>query len=229
MEFGWIDILVVITLILSVLFALYRGLVRELLGITSWILAGLGALYCYVFVEPLVHRFIENKTFAGIVAGAGISLVVLVVMTLINAKVTGRLRQSSLSGLDRMLGFLFGVFRAVLLIAVVYIAAGLFFSEKQLIKWEKGSYTMPYIRMTANFVRGLIPENFQNNLKDYEKGRLSEEKVQKIVRDIAEEQVVEKTEKAVKETTKEAVKNITNYQKSDRKSLDDMIEKMIEE
>ena len=133
MEFGWIDILVVITLILSVLFALYRGLVRELLGITSWILAGLGALYCYVFVEPLVHRFIENKTFAGIVAGAGISLVVLVVMTLINAKVTGRLRQSSLSGLDRMLGFLFGVFRAVLLIAVVYIAAGLFFSEKQLI------------------------------------------------------------------------------------------------
>lgn len=225
MEFGIIDILVIITLSLSVLFAFYRGLVRELLGITSWILAGLGALYCYVYAQPLVHKFIENETFAGIVAGAGISLIVLIIMTLINAKITGRLRKSSLSGLDRLLGFLFGVFRAVLLIAVVYIAAGLILPEKQLKKWEKGNWTMPYIEMSADVVRRLIPESFRKDLKDYEKGRLSEEKMQKITQDIAEEALIKET----KEKAVETIKDMTNYKKSDRQSLDDMIEKMIEE
>ena len=63
---GAIDILLLITVIFSVLFALYRGLVRELLGISAWILAGLAALYSYAPLQPLMNKLIENPMIAGI-------------------------------------------------------------------------------------------------------------------------------------------------------------------
>ena len=45
---GMVDLVVIATVIISVLFALYRGLLRELLGITSWILAGLACVFSYL-------------------------------------------------------------------------------------------------------------------------------------------------------------------------------------
>ena len=54
---GIIDVIVLATMVVSVLFALYRGLLRELLGITSWILAGLAALYTY---QPILE-FAKGK------------------------------------------------------------------------------------------------------------------------------------------------------------------------
>ena len=109
MTFGLIDITLLIMVVISVLFALYRGLVRELLGIASWLLAGFAALYSYKPLQPLMNKMIENEVTAGMVGSLIVALIVLIVMTLINAWVAKRLRQSALSGLDRTLGFAFGV------------------------------------------------------------------------------------------------------------------------
>ena len=54
MNYGTVDLVVTAVVIISVIFAFYRGLLRELLGITGWILAGLGALWSY---EPLLKFF----------------------------------------------------------------------------------------------------------------------------------------------------------------------------
>ena len=102
---GVIDILVIITVVLSVLFALYRGLVRELLGIAAWILAGFAALYSYGWVRPIMGKMIDNQTIAGVVGSLIVALVVLILMTLMNSFITSRLRESALSGLDRILEY----------------------------------------------------------------------------------------------------------------------------
>ena len=56
MTLGLIDLILAIVVVISVLFALYRGLVRELLGIAAWILAGFAALYSYAPLQPLMNK-----------------------------------------------------------------------------------------------------------------------------------------------------------------------------
>ena len=89
---GLIDILVLATFVISIVCALYRGLVKELLSISSWIIAALSALYGFTYLRPVFSSFIENETAVDLTAAATIALVVLIVLTLINARITKSLR-----------------------------------------------------------------------------------------------------------------------------------------
>ena len=213
MTVGLIDIILLVVVIISVLFALYRGLVRELLGIAAWILAGFAALYSYAPLQPLMNKMIENKTTAGIVGSLIVALIVLVIMTLINSWITKRLRQSALSGLDRILGFVFGVVRAGLLAAICYLACSMFMPEKKINKLEEENLSIPYVRVMAGWLEHVVPDNIKDDLKEYEQGKLKEKEVKKIGIDL-------------KKTVKE---ELAEYRASDKKSLDDMIDKIAEE
>lgn len=219
---GIVDLLVIITVFLSIVFALYRGLVRELLGITAWILAGIAGLYSYSYMQPLMHKFIDNESIAGLVGAMLIALIVLVAMTLINARITTKLRDSSLSGLDRILGFGFGVFRAWLLIAVVYIGAAMVLSDSQLEKADSENYSMPYIQKSAALLERFVPDNIRTDIKDYEQGHLKKKDIKKIGKKITTE-----TAEKVKEPVKKKVKKeVVEYKEETRKSLDALIDKL---
>lgn len=210
MMIGAIDILLLITVIFSVLFALYRGLVRELLGISAWILAGLAALYSYAPLQPLMNKLIENPMIAGITGSVIVAVIVLVIMTLINSAITKRLRQSALSGLDRVLGFIFGVARAGLLAAVVYLGASMALSTEQLDKIETQNVSVPYVRVISGWLEYMIPENIQEKIESYKQGKLQRQKVPKIGIDL-------------KKNVKEA---IVEYSEENKESLDDMINRI---
>lgn len=210
MMIGAIDILLLITVIFSVLFALYRGLVRELLGISAWILAGLAALYSYAPLQPLMNKLIENPMIAGITGSVIVAVIVLVIMTLINSAITKRLRQSALSGLDRVLGFIFGVARAGLLAAVIYLGASMALSTEQLDKIETQNVSVPYVRVISGWLEYVIPENIQEKIESYKQGKLQRQKVPKIGIDL-------------KKNVKEA---IVEYSEDNKESLDDMINRI---
>lgn len=212
MTFGLIDIILVAAIIISVLFALYRGLVRELLGITAWILAGFAALYSSL-LKPVTTKIISNETTAAIVGAAVAALVVLVIMTLINAWIAKRLRQSALSGLDRVLGIAFGIARAALLAAVCYLGYSMLMPEKKLNELEEQNFSVPYVRQMAGWLEYVIPDNVMDDIKAYQQGKLQPEKQPKIGIEL-------------KQTVKE---ELTKYRESDKKSLDDMIDKLSEE
>ena len=213
MTLGLIDLILAIVVIISVLFALYRGLVRELLGIAAWILAGFAALYSYAPLQPLMNKMIENKTTAGIVGSLIVALIVLIIMTLINAWITKRLRQSALSGLDRILGLMFGIGRAGLLAAICYLGASMFMPEQKLNEMEEQNISVPYVRTMAGWLEYVIPDNVKADIKEYEQGKLNDSKTKKIGIDL-------------KKTVKE---QLIEYRESDKQSLDDMIDKIADE
>ena len=206
---GTIDFLVITVVILSIVFALYRGLVRELLGITAWILAALLGLYSYSYVQPIMHVVIENEAIAGLVGATIVALAVLVIMTIINAKITSKLRKSSLSGLDRILGFGFGVLRAWLLIALVYIGASMVMSDKQLTDLEKENKSMHYVQVSAQFLEKFIPDTIRQDIKSYEQGRLKNPEIKKIGKEIKDQDI--------------------GYKPETRQSLDALIESAMDE
>ena len=208
-----IDIILTIVVIISVLFALYRGLVRELLGIAAWIIAGFAALYSFSPLQPLMNKFIENKMIAGVTGALIVALIVLVIMTLINASITKRLRQTALSGLDRILGFIFGVARAGLLAGICYLGASMVMTQKKLEEMDKENLSMPYIRIVAGWVEQVIPANLVAEIKEYEQGQIKNETVKKIGIDL-------------KKTVKE---ELAEYREADKKSLDEMIDQIVGE
>lgn len=214
---GAIDVLVSITVFLSVIFALYRGLVRELLGITSWIVSGIVGLYSYSWMQPLMGKVIDNEVIAGMSGAILVGIGVLVFMTLLNAGITSKLRESSLSGLDRILGLLFGVFRAWLLIGVVYIASSMIFSSKQLLTAEEENVSVYYIQQSAELLEKFIPETIKKDIKSYEQGKLKEKQIKKIGK---------KIEKEVIQETEEIKEEIIEYKEETRDSLDALIKEV---
>lgn len=213
MTFGLIDITLLIMVVISVLFALYRGLVRELLGIASWLLAGFAALYSYKPLQPLMNKMIENEVTAGVVGSLIVALIVLVIMTLINAWIAKRLRQSALSGLDRVLGFAFGIGRAGLLAAICYLGCSMFLPEKKLQEMEEQNISIPYVQMMAGWLEYVIPDNIKDDMKSYEQGKPTDGEVKKIGIELKES----------------VMEELAEYHEADKKSLDDMIEEISEE
>jgi membrane protein required for colicin V production len=170
---GMIDFVVIATIIVSVLFALYRGLLRELLGITSWIIAGATALYSYQPVNGLLVGQVENVKMWTLIITGLLALVVLIVMTIVNAKITHSLRKSSLSGLDRILGLAFGVARAILLIVLVWLfARQIAFSPKQIEKMEENNFSVKYIQKSSDWAEKLLPGDIQKDIQRPERPEL---------------------------------------------------------
>lgn len=221
---GMIDAIVLLTILISGVFAFYRGLVRELLGLTAWILAAFGALYGLYYVRPLFRKMIDNPTVADIVGAGCIALVILVVCTLFNAYITGKLRQSALSGLDRLLGFFFGILRGILLITIVYFAASLLMSGQEIEKYEDGNFTIPYIQKSTEALEKLLPPTFMENI---EKSDTHVDSIKELIeqQEAAENEpekpVAEPATKRVAEPEK--AKDISPYNDEERQNLDDLI------
>ncbi|MHA7849698.1 CvpA family protein [Roseovarius sp.] len=125
--FTIIDGVVALVIVLSALLAYSRGLVREALAIAGWIVAGILAFMFAPQVEPLVKEvpvvgdFIADSCELSMIgAFAVVFAVALIVASLITPLFSSLVQRSALGGLDQGLGFLFGVARGVLLVAIAY-------------------------------------------------------------------------------------------------------------
>ncbi|HEU0118424.1 MAG TPA: CvpA family protein [Alphaproteobacteria bacterium] len=107
---------------LSAIFALFRGFVREVLSLISWILAYFAAVRYHSLLEPFVHRYIKNESLLMPIAATGVFVLTLVLLSLLSTFITGLVRGKALTAVDRSLGFLFGIARGALIICIVYMA-----------------------------------------------------------------------------------------------------------
>lgn len=248
MTIGIIDMIVLGILVFSILFALYRGLVSELLGISSWILAGFGALYSYTPMQPLMGKLIENEKIAGICGALLVALIILIIATIINSHINRKLRESSLSGLDRLLGLMFGLLRGILVIALLYIGVSMLLSEKQMAELGKENVSVPYIQKTVQFLGKFVPENVQTDLgmlahtsgetphkigtdlkREHKLPAKSHKKAVDRMVNTVKKDVKAKVTKKVTNTAVQKVKDVApQYDNAERESLDNMVEELME-
>ncbi len=114
-------------IILSALLAYSRGLVREGMAIVGWIAAAVLAFLFAPQVEPLVKEvpvvgqyLADSCELAIIAAFAAVFAAALVVVSLFTPLFSSLIQRSALGGLDQGLGFLFGVLRGILLVAIAF-------------------------------------------------------------------------------------------------------------
>lgn len=165
MPFEIADIVIVVILIISGLLAYFRGLVREVLSLATWIGAALAAYYSFPYVQPYTRDLIEVKGIADAVTGVALFVAALLILTLLNHVISGRVKDSALGTVDRGLGFLFGVARGALLVCVAYIVATWFWEEDDLHALVGQPQAMPYVQDGADLLRRVVPKNITAGTK----------------------------------------------------------------
>ncbi len=125
--FTIIDGIVAVIIVLSALLAYSRGLVRETLAIAGWVAAAILGFIFAPQVEPLVKEvplvgeFISDSCELGMITAFGaVFAVALIVVSLFTPLFSSIVQRSALGGLDQGLGFLFGVVRGILLVAIAF-------------------------------------------------------------------------------------------------------------
>jgi membrane protein required for colicin V production len=123
-----VDGIVLAIIVLSAVLAYSRGLVRELMSIAGWVVAAILGFIFAPAVEPLVREIpvlrdiIGTSCELGILAGfAAVFAVALIVVSLFTPLLSGAIQNSAIGPIDQGLGFLFGVARGVLLVAIALV------------------------------------------------------------------------------------------------------------
>ncbi len=124
-----VDIAAIAILVISALFGLARGFVREVLGLAAWIGAAIGAVALFPLLDPPFRRLAASLSLEPLagdaVAAAAGFLVLLFVFSAIANLLARFVQATPFGGLDRILGLVFGALRGAALLIVAYVLGGL--------------------------------------------------------------------------------------------------------
>ncbi|MDD2876376.1 MAG: CvpA family protein [Acidiphilium sp.] len=160
----WVDAAALGIVVLSGLLALARGLVREVLGVGAWIGAGLAAFAYYPAVETQLAGIIHQPKLILPLSIGLIFVVVLVVLSIISSWLGSMVRESVLSGLDRTLGFAFGLVRGAVIVCLLYIAMSIFLQPPEWPASVTDAKFLPYAETGSKFLVGLLPVAYQPHI-----------------------------------------------------------------
>lgn len=130
--FTWVDGAVAAVVVISAILAYARGVVRETMAILGWVLAAVAAFALAGPAEALVREGVRLIPKVGPVVAESCELsilasftivfvVALLIVSLFTPLLSGAVRDSVLGPADRVLGFVFGVARGLLLVAVAFV------------------------------------------------------------------------------------------------------------
>jgi membrane protein required for colicin V production len=157
MPVSWLDVILVVIMLLSGFLAMVRGFTREVLSIFSWAVAAVAALYLTPKYWQLVEGYFPSPGFAQIAFAAGVFIIFLIVVSLITLRISDTVLDSRVGALDRTLGFLFGLARGFLLVAIVFIL----FSALARVQpeWVSSARSFPILQQTQVAIESLLPMN----------------------------------------------------------------------
>ncbi|MFN0219162.1 MAG: CvpA family protein [Hyphomicrobium sp.] len=123
--FTYLDIALIAVAFISGLLAMYRGFARELLSILSWFAAAAVGYWIFAtkkeFTTDVAAQTGLPPQIATVVVALVVALIVLIVVHLITARMSDAILDSNIGMIDRVLGFVFGVFRGFLLFVIPYM------------------------------------------------------------------------------------------------------------
>jgi membrane protein required for colicin V production len=119
--FTAVDILAVVVVVLSTIYAVYRGFVSETLTIVGLLAAVFAALYFGPWAAPLFRGLVSATWLAEFAGYSLIFLVVLIPVSFASHRIAANVDDSALGPIDRILGFAFGVARGFVVVSLAYI------------------------------------------------------------------------------------------------------------
>ena len=165
------DTLVILTLGISFVYSIFRGMIKEIFSILSLVVGYVAAVKYNGEAALHLQPYIDNESIARVVAFIGIYLIASLVVSIVGFLVRKLLHKSdALSLLDRLIGGFIGVLKGGVLVALVLVPLQWFPDFYRDV--TRGSTTVPYLEQATVEIKSVLnvdQDFFQkrlNSIKD---------------------------------------------------------------
>jgi membrane protein required for colicin V production len=155
------DYLIIATLVISGTIGLFRGLLREVIAVCTWLIAAFVAWHFAAAVEPHLGGLLAQPGVRTWAARLLLFFGVLLVGHAVGVIANYFVRLSLFSGADRFFGLLFGLVRGSLIIGAAVIACETVQLDSA--PWWQGSLLLPYGQDAAAVLRSLGGGQFKRH------------------------------------------------------------------
>ena len=153
-----IDMGVIFLTGLSAFIGVLRGFTKEILSIGGWAGAVALTFFGFPYAKPFVQQWVGHPFLSSIVTVGLLFLSSLIAFILIIRNISELVRGSRLSGLDRSLGLLFGILRALaILILLYFLSSFIWKTEDRRPLLIKSARSLPLITEMARRAASIIP------------------------------------------------------------------------
>jgi len=222
------DIFAFIIIGLSVLYSVWKGMVREAFSLVALVVAYLVALNLYSNLAIFIGGVITEETLANVLSFIVLFIVSLFLVALLGRKVKKFLHSAhAISGWDRFLGGFFGMAKGIFLMIVFMFPLQWF--DESYARWTEDSLVAPYLENWVDNIRENVElePGFNQSLPGSLKG---------MRRQIPNIQEIDKSIAAQKEKLQEKTSALTRldsppqdeYTKEDREGLDKILNEIAE-
>ena len=136
-----VDTLILAVIAISSAFGVWRGFIKEILSLLSWIAALLVSRVYSESLAGILESLIDNPSVRYITAFSVLFVLIIMLGTALNHFMSKLLVVTGLKTLDRLLGAVFGVARGMVIVLVVLFILNVFVSGSE---WWQQSTLIPY-------------------------------------------------------------------------------------
>ena len=185
------DVIVLAIMLLSCIFAFFRGFVREVLALGAWAGAAIVTMYYFPDATKWLKPHFKSDIAAAGMATLAIYTLALICFSLINGLIVKFVKRGSEIGmLDNFMGLFFGAARGALILSLGYFMLTIALPEKEYPAWLKQSVTRPYVEAGAIKLAKVAPE-YLREISTLQKRAAGEIEKQKTIPSVADEEPVE--------------------------------------
>ena len=165
-----LDVIFLIITGISALVGIARGMTKELLSLVGWILAAVALIYLVPMLNPYMEQYVASKLLSNIVTAMAVLIVFSIIWILTADKLSSSVRNSKMSAIDRIMGFVFGVARGALIVVLI----ALMLSTLAPTETKKGIFAESQIYQQAEIyvepLKNMIPQSWIDTIKEKSAG-----------------------------------------------------------
>ncbi len=229
-----IDIVVGAVVLISAIISFLRGFIREVLTIAGVVAGFFTAVFFGPKLSPTFDKWLDvnedpekiEKLFdiipmnivADVCAYAAIFIAVVIIVSVISHFTASAAKVLGLGPIDRTLGVIFGIVRAIILLSLLYLPFHLLMEQESKTEFFANSKTHYYIEKTSAYIATFLPSS--DDVKDKANDASVNTIKQKLLENDFLEDKKNKSENKPTETKPE-----TGYKEEQRDQLENLFEK----
>jgi|SRR5262249_25147073 len=169
----YLDIFLIAVMLISGLLAMVRGFMREILSIAGWVAAAGAAAFAFLrLVDPATRYFSGwNEIVVKILTVSVAFVITLIVVTILTTRLSDKILDSRIGALDRTLGFLFGLGRGFLIVAISFYFVNWAIKPESQPDFLRSARSRVVMLNTVDGLIALLPEDLDTRISSMFKKR----------------------------------------------------------
>ena len=155
--FNGIDIIIISIILVSCVVAGFRGFIKELFSVLSWILSILISFNFFEKFKIILSEYITQKIITDVIAFGFPFVTSLFMCHLLSSWLSPKFNTSEILLFDKFIGFIFGFIRGILIVVLLFLGFKYLVGEN-LPEWLIEAYSYNYIDNIGNILKEILTD-----------------------------------------------------------------------